>query len=246
LNEKVLMPAVEASIQIVAIKPGVVRLGIEAPPDVVILREEVQTRAARAGTAAAAARLDQHRFRCLVENRLKISREGLKILSRCLQNGMLAEANAVLSKIDDELLMLQERLAKEELRPTRQPAAKHGKALLVEDNANERELLATLLRASGVEVATAGDGADALDYLRNGGRPDVLLLDMGLPRCDGATMVRTLRSDPTYAGLKIFAVTGHAAEEFNLIRGPAGIDRWFLKPVNPEQLIGDLRRELGG
>ena len=50
---------------------------------------------------------------------------------------------------------------------------------------------------------------------------------MGLPRVDGPTAVREIRRNPAYAGLKIFAVTGRSPEEFDLERGPGGIDAWF-------------------
>jgi carbon storage regulator CsrA len=247
-HEKVLLPTIQTAIQVLAIKPGVVRLGIEAPTDVLILREEVQDRAAQWAEPVAPSPANRLRqLHQLIESRLAIARVGLGVVRQQLDAGLTAEAEAIVARIDEELQMLEQRLGKE-LGQTSTPAArlrKAGKALLVEDNANERELLATLLRASGVEVATAGDGSDALDYLRHGGHADVLLLDMGMPRCDGATMVRTLRRDPAYAGLKIFAVTGHAAEEFDLARGPQGIDRWFLKPINPNQLIHDVTQELG-
>jgi CheY-like chemotaxis protein len=105
--------------------------------------------------------------------------------------------------------------------------------------------LALLLRRGGVNVDTAGDGVDALDYLRSNARPDVILLDMGLPRCDGPTAVRAIRQDPACAGVKIVAVSGHAAGDFDLPQGPAGVDRWFQKPLDPGELILDLRRECG-
>jgi DNA-binding response OmpR family regulator len=128
--------------------------------------------------------------------------------------------------------------------PPAVPARKPLKALLVEDDRNERELLAGFLRMSGLEVDTAGDGGDALDYLRSHDRPDVILLDMGLPRVDGPTTVREIRRDPAWAGLKVFGVTGRLPDEFDLENGPAGIDRWFHKPLDPSALVRDLDREL--
>ena len=102
-----------------------------------------------------------------------------------------------------------------------------------------------LLRGfEGLDVDTAGDGCDALDYLRSRGRPDVVLLDMGLPRLDGAAAVREIRRDPACAGLKIFAVSGHTADEYGLPLGPTGVDRWFHKPVDPMSLVRDLDLEL--
>jgi CheY-like chemotaxis protein len=69
-------------------------------------------------------------------------------------------------------------------------------------------------------------------------------MDMGLPRCDGPTAVRAIRQDPALAGLKIFAVSGHPADEFQLQNGPAGIDRWFRKPLDAAGLVRDLEHEL--
>src|SRR5262249_9208093 len=123
-------------------------------------------------------------------------------------------------------------------RPAR-PAGRR-RALLVEDDRNECELLAGFLRLAGLEVDTAGDGADALDSRSRGGRPEVVLLAMLLPRGDGPTTVRAIRGEPAYAGLKIFAVTGASPERLGVDRGPGGVDGWFSKPINPESLLRAL------
>ena len=101
-------------------------------------------------------------------------------------------------------------------------------------------------RLAGLEVDTAGDGADALDYLRQGRRPDVVLLDMVMPRCDGPSTVKEIRRDPALGGLKIFGVTGMSPERFDLERGPGGVDDWFSKPLNPEALLRALQAQLAG
>jgi CheY-like chemotaxis protein len=115
---------------------------------------------------------------------------------------------------------------------------------LVEDNANEREMLAWLLRRSGLEVDTVGDGLEALDRLKTRGRPDMLLLDMGLPRCDGPTTVREIRHNPDYTGIKIFAVSGHTPDEYGFASTDSGIDRWFCKPIDPASIIQNVSHEL--
>jgi len=66
---------------------------------------------------------------------------------------------------------------------------------------------------------------------------------MLMPRCDGPTTVHSIRSDPHYAGLKIFAVSGRSPAEFGLKTGRTGIDRWFPKPLNPEVLLRELNHE---
>jgi CheY-like chemotaxis protein len=121
------------------------------------------------------------------------------------------------------------------------PAQKGSpKALLVEDDHNECELLAGFFRLAGYEVATAADGSDAIDYLRQHERPDVMLLDMMLPRCDGPTTIRRLRDDPAFNDLKIFAMSGFTPDQVGLDCGASGVARWFQKPLNPELLLREL------
>jgi carbon storage regulator CsrA len=241
LNEKILIPEIQTTVQVVAVKAGTIRLGIEAPPKVRVVREEIYDRSRQAAAPPPPAAEDVQR---LVRSRLGVGRKGLAVLRRQLEAGLLEDAEATLAAVEDDLQLLGERLGEPPAVKARPAAARKARALLVEDNANERELLATFLRISGLDVATAGDGSDALDYLHTHGQPDLVLLDMGLPRCDGPTVVRELRRDPKYAGLKIFAVSGHVAEEFDLDRGPRGVNRWFHKPIDPAELVRDLNHEL--
>jgi carbon storage regulator CsrA len=238
LNEKLVIPSIQTTIQVVGVRPGVVRLGIAGPPDVLVLREELRDQIAQARAAT-----PPREWALLLGQRFELACRGFALLRRQMQAGLYGEAEATLDRVEDELRMLQQRLGDKE-EPAPLPPPKPRKALLVEDNANERELLAIFLRRAGMEVDTAGDGADALDYLHTRGLPDVMLLDMGLPRCDGATTVRAIRRDPACAGLRIVAVTGHLPDEYDLERGPAGIDRWFHKPLDPTALVRDLNGEL--
>lgn len=245
VNEKILLPTLDITVQVVSVNKSSVRLGIEAPPKVPVLREELHLRQtewqAPADTpapsdAVAASRLD--RLTQLLRNRLRVAGTGLAQLRRQLEAGSFEEIVNTLDKLEEDFELLRRRIDGEPRAASARP-----RALLVEDNDNERELLASFLRNQGVEVATAGDGTDALDYLsHHRGEPDVVLLDMGLPRCDGAAVVRSIRRDPAYSGLKIFAVSGHLPTEYDLAHGPAGVDRWFHKPLNPADLVADLAR----
>jgi carbon storage regulator CsrA len=261
LKEKIVFPTVGASVQILDIKRGLVRLGITAPPDVTILREEVPDRAAEWGRpqpqarppdrAAVQAKDDDLARR--LGDRLKTAGMGLGLLRLQLEAGNTDEARATLAALHEDFQRLLDGVEKKAEVPPAPPADRPGpragkrrKALLVEDDRNERELLAGFLRLSGLEVDTAGDGSDALDYLHTHARPDVVLLDMVMPRMDGPTVVKQLRRDSAYAGLKIFGVSGHLPDEFDLERGPSGIDRWFQKPLDPSALLHDLQEELHG
>jgi carbon storage regulator CsrA len=251
LHEKITLPTVGATIEVVQIKGGTVRLGIDAPPDLAILRAELADRAAEGGKAGtspispAAVGGGEGRFRRQVADHLTRAGVGLGLLRLLLDAGDLDEVYATLARLQDDLRLLRYGVEGEAesvpVMPPRQPARR---ALLVEDDRNQCELLAGFLRQSGLHVDTAGDGADALDYLGSHRRPDVVLLDMGLPRVDGPTAVRAIRRNPAYAGLKIFAVSGRSPEEFDLERGPGGIDAWFQKPLDPAALLQGLTEGL--
>jgi carbon storage regulator CsrA len=255
LHEKVLLPAIGTAVQVMGIKRGVVRLGIEAPQEVTVLRAEVADRVAEWGRSdsrtqerTAAEGMRDQRTGPLQE-RLQTTGVSLGLLRLQLEAGQIADAKATLAALQQDYQVLLHGVHGETESPLRQcPSQAHRrqKALLVEDDRNERELLAGFLRQAGLEVDTAGDGSDALDYLRTHAKPDMVLLDMGLPRVDGPTTVRSIRHNPALSGLKVFGVTGHSPDEFDLERGPAGIDRWFQKPLDPARLLRDLHEELDG
>jgi carbon storage regulator CsrA len=247
-NQKIVFPALGTSVQVLSIKGTAVRIGIEAPPGLTVLREEILPGAGVGHPAG----MPFHPGRTAPDSaadpsvlRMDAALAELARLSAARRAALPADAAHALAEVEAQLRALRRRLA-EPSQPGA-PAARQGRrALLVEDNPNERELLATFLRLAGLDVDTAGDGADALGYLATHACPDVVLLDMGLPRCDGPTAVRAIRHDPALADVKIVAVTGHSADEYDLPRGPGGVDCWFRKPVDPAVLVQELDRELAG
>ena len=295
LNEKILLPSIHTSVEVLDIKGDRVRLGIEAPASVTILREELAARqAAEGGSPArpggpvrrsapdrAAAALSQaafsqpalapadmpldraaaeslqaaqalvRRHRHQFRNHLNSATIGIALVQRQLQAGLLAQAEATLDKISTGVHQMTDQLELVILPPATAPGGNHAaaasqeqknplKALLVEDDHNECELLAGFFRLAGYQVATAGDGSDAIDYLHQHERPDVMLLDMMLPRCDGPTTIRRLRDDPAFNDLKIFAMSGYTPDQVGLDCGASGVARWFQKPLNPELLLREL------
>jgi carbon storage regulator CsrA len=240
LNERLVFPGFGTFIQILGIRSKTVRLGIEAPPAVDVFREEVYN-AKHGSVAAEKQSVQPDQPLCdLVLKRLDIAAEGLEILADQLGTGAAAEALSTLEGIREEVAFMKARIH-QPMKSLNDPAW-HCRALLVEHDRNERELLASYLRMAGIEVDVAGDGCAALEYLRRPRPPDVVLLDMGLPRCDGATAVRIIRGNPELARLKIIAVSGHSPEEFEVACGRKGVDRWFLKPIDPAALLRDIER----
>ena len=118
-----------------------------------------------------------------------------------------------------------------------------GRILLVDDQPANLRVVTTLLKRQGYEVATATDGKSALEECHRF-RPDLILLDMIMPRFDGRATISAIRRNPHLADLKVFAISGTAPSAFGIPTGPQGIDRWFPKPVNPEELVREITREL--
>src|SRR5205085_4812434 len=141
-------------------------------------------------------------------NRLNALNLGLSLMRQQLQAGLVAAVGKTLACVESEFQTLRGLI--EAPKPAPESTSPVKRALLVEDDRNERELLAGCLRMAGLDVVTAGDGADALDHLRGAPLPDVVLLDMVLPRCDGPETIRAIRHDPQLRGVRIFAVTGHS------------------------------------
>lgn len=121
----------------------------------------------------------------------------------------------------------------------RSPAAAPLKILIVDDNRDSTESLAVLMRLSGHEVRTAYDGLAALREVRTF-LPDVVLLDIGLPKVDGYEVARRLRREPARAGMTLLAVTGYGQEEDRRLSREAGFDHHLVKPVDLETLRGLL------
>lgn len=246
-NDKILFPNLGVTIEIVRIKGSTVRVGINAPRNVSVLRHEV----AEASAASEPLLLENVNAACpthRLRNRLNTANLALHLLGRQLEAGLSDEAEKTLQKALSELEVLDQEFdplkgrneSGQDAKGRRSP----WRALLVEDDENECELLAGYMRMRGFEVETAGDGLTALRYLSQNRRPDVVLLDMRMPRLDGPKTVSSIRRDPAYQGLKLFAVSGTDPSEVGVITGPEGIDRWFCKPLNPETLVREVNREL--
>jgi two-component system CheB/CheR fusion protein len=116
------------------------------------------------------------------------------------------------------------------------PAGDTRRVLLVDDNVDAADSLALVLRASGhaVWVAYAPDFALALALEA---RPDVVVLDIGLPGTDGYTVARTLRAQRMTAGCTLVALTGYGQPEDVARAREAGFDHHLVKPVDPAAVL---------
>ncbi len=108
--------------------------------------------------------------------------------------------------------------------------------LVVDDNRDAADSLAMLLRLQGAEVHVAYEGQAALDSAR-AARPDIVLLDLGMPGMDGFEIAARLRADLELGDALLVALTGWGQPEHRRATAEAGFDRHLVKPVD----LGDLR-----
>lgn len=242
-NDKVVFPTLGITVEILRVEGRNVRLGIDAPKAVPILREEIAGQLEQGDTAES--QPESGGLTHMMRNRLQKTTLALRMLQRMLDAGNVQDAEPTIFKIFTELKEIEEDLGKHRTRREVMANSRSGRrALVVEDDANERELLAGYLRLSGFDVDTAIDGLQAMVHLAKNDRPDVVLLDMKMPRFDGTKTVSAIRQNPDHRNLKIFAVTGTDPVDAAVNVGPDGVNRWFSKPVDPEQLVQAMQLDL--
>lgn len=109
------------------------------------------------------------------------------------------------------------------------------RVLVVDDNEDGAESLTFLLQSMGQEVSTAGDGMQAIE-LATTFRPDVVLMDIGLPRLNGYDAARRIREMPGGDRIVLVALTGWGHEEDRRQATEAGFDHHWVKPVDLQAL----------
>jgi CheY-like chemotaxis protein len=138
---------------------------------------------------------------------------------------------------------LSERESKTALEPG-QHAGRSLRVLVVEDNIDAGDSLSLLLRLYGHEVQLARTGPTALEMAATS-RPDVALLDIGLPGMDGYRVAARLRERPEFKNVMLCALTGYTPSEADRQRHrETGFDHYFVKPVTPAKLL-DLFKTVG-
>jgi two-component system, cell cycle response regulator DivK len=115
--------------------------------------------------------------------------------------------------------------------------------IVVDDFDDGRELMVELLELSGFDTAQARDGVEALELMSTL-EPDLMVLDLALPRLDGFQVAARVRCNPLREGVPIVAVTGHAMRDVLERAIAAGCDRALCKPCDPDVLLDNVRELL--
>ena len=117
------------------------------------------------------------------------------------------------------------------------------KILVVEDNENNRSLIRDILLYNGYDVIEASDGVEGIRMAKVH-KPDLILMDMHMPRMDGTKAIRFLKADPETKGIKIIAITSLAMSGDRERNLGIGCDGYITKPINTRGLPSVLNKFL--
>ncbi|EKV32784.1 transcriptional regulatory protein [Caenispirillum salinarum AK4] len=113
--------------------------------------------------------------------------------------------------------------------------------LVVEDERNIGESLRFLMNRQGYDVRLAHDGREALDLLEAGTVPDLLLLDIMMPGCDGFAVARAVRANPALDKVRIVMLTAKGKDVDRRKGLDLGVDDYILKPFSTRDVVARVR-----
>lgn len=116
--------------------------------------------------------------------------------------------------------------------------------LLVEDNEDNLRIYSTILTYSGYRVLEATDGEAGLMAARES-QPDLILMDVSIPKIDGWEVTRMLKEDPSTANIPVIALTAHALATDRERAQRIGFDGYISKPAEPRFVLAEVERRVG-
>ena len=117
------------------------------------------------------------------------------------------------------------------------------KILVIEDNQDNRELVAFVLEHAGHEITTAVNGVEGIEAAKKQ-HPDLILLDLALPEMDGWEVAKKLSTDPSTTEITLVALTAFTAPEDKRRAMEAGCDGYLSKPINAATFPGEVAKFL--
>jgi len=230
-DQQIVFPGLEITISVVKVQGHVVKLGIEAPQQIRVVRPDAV--ASQAASPTSLLTIEERERQHALRNRLNELLLNLYVMQQKLDAGQMTASDSSLEKVFAALAELER-----EAEPVSVATPVAKRVLVVEDQANERNLLTECLALAGVVVDSVGDGSAALEYLRTQPTPDFVLLDMRIPQVDGPGVLAAIDRTPEWRHLRVFGMSGSPLAEFpNLPR----LEGWFQKPVHVPSMLRALR-----
>jgi len=116
--------------------------------------------------------------------------------------------------------------------------------LAVDDSTSMRQMVSFTLKGAGYEVVEASDGVEALGIAKTRGF-DMVITDVNMPNMDGISLIGELRGLASYKFTPLLMLTTESSPEKKQQGKAAGATGWIVKPFNPEQLLGTVKKVLG-
>ena len=234
-KDKIFFPQLDVTIHFIRVQSGQVKVGVDAPREITILRDEIRDNAP--------ATISEHKLASLpknvrhgIRNELHQISVGMHLYKELMSAGLKDEASEVFTSIQESISRVD---ASEALSAPEAPMTvpTSDSVVVVEDDSNQREMLASVLRMNERNVVSLVNGDEVISYFHDHPPPGYLLINMNMPVCDGAQAISTLRSENLLEQTNVFAISGMSPEVYGVPVGSDGVDRWFPKPLNPATLL---------
>jgi CheY-like chemotaxis protein len=115
------------------------------------------------------------------------------------------------------------------------------KILYIEDHPTQRDIIVKLLKKNKYQVTVAADGLDGIETAKTT-MPDLILMDMHLPRVDGYEAIRILRNDPSTSHIPIISISAWASSKHKQRAYEVGASDYFTKPFEMEELVNAINK----
>lgn len=235
-SESIVFPALGISIQVLRSNSNGVKLGIVAPKNLQVLRGEIAScDVLLEAIGQIRESFSSHERR----NQLNSLMLKLEWLRRAESRGLADDDLEMIQSAIDSMLNLDAEFA-QLVQPLSGPNAGCPglvRLLVVDDNANERELLSAVLTLQGFSVQLAEDGVEAIQALNDSPLPDAVLLDLQMPRLGGEETLRCIRTDDRLKEIKVIGISGAKPRRYVLPEGLPSFDAWFTKPLDLTRLV---------
>ena len=232
-NDTIVLPELNVTIEVLQVKGKNVRVGVDAPVEIRVLRGEIENSeepSKKVVSSFSVSGTDEHEVR----NKLNSLTVALSYSKKLLEHGEVNLAADNLNKTIEKMQAPADAATEADSR---------CRALLVEDMENEREMLAGFLRLHGYVVDTVSDGLAAMEYLDSNPRPDFIMMDIRMPKMNGTELIKQIRQNPSFDRVKLFAISGESPKQAELNLQENRVAKWFQKPLQPADLVSEINHE---
>ena len=229
VEDSLVFPDLGITVEVLNMKGKSVRLGVDAPVEIKVLRGELFD--------------SDHEFQLSgsseheIRNQLNSLTVAAALAKKLIEKGNIDRAAKTLQQVLGDLQSTEGDCQDSDVQPNKTGPT----ALLVEDVANERELLSGLLKLHGFQVFSVPDAETAIEFLEDNSKPDFMIVDIGLPKTSGSELIVQVRQNPAFQNITMYAISGQTPEQANINPSTNHIKKWFHKPLEPGLLLSELQ-----